>query len=939
MSFSKRLVPTGVRMKSAMVVLALPAIALCTAAVGAQTAVRPLVNTRDSAATISGTDLGDGIPANRIRLSVDGQISDVAISNLSQLLSGRFAGVQVLTPGATGMASRIRVRGQSSLVLNNDPLIIVDGVRLIESVHADNRAVLSRVDDINVNEIATIDLFSGPAGTALYGSGAANGVISITTKRGAAGKTRVNAYGEGGVITDPNDYPEQWALWGKRGTNPVSGLCTLSLVAAGSCTVDSLTHGSVLKNSAATPIDLGYRTRYGAQVSGGAAKFQYFVAAEREDETGVFKMPALEVQRLKTERGVSSIPENQQRPSARVHNTARVNLSAQPFAWLSFDVSSGYVNGDARFVTSENTADGIWANVLGSPWTPDAKDVAGVPLRGYWRYPAGDIMSQTNTQSIDRYINTVSAKVQPRPWLSARASFAKDDATQHDLSLVLTNEGPQSNFDRSGYLSESDFVTSNTTLTASATASFAPVGWFGTTTTVGAQGIKTDFYENARLVFGLMPGSTVPAGNGQSERYLTSKSRSNAYYLSEAITFGDRFFVSAGVRNETPKAYAGKPYVVNNYHVGTSWLLSRQQFLKNVTWLNTLRLRSAYGTSGQYPSILSGYAPLVFDQSGAGGGNALFPFTAAPEISAELEGGVDVSLRDNTSQLSVTYYNKRTRDALVGSFQVPGIGVSARLVQGAVIQNRGLEITARQQLAAGAAFSADIGVTASRNRNRVLEFPAGVPPVFNGNRNTLKSLKGYPLFGVWGRNYTYRDANNDGIIVPGELTFSDTSVYLGSSFPTNELALTPSVQLFNRTLRFSAQIDSKWGYKKFNNTLRHQCQSALSCRGIADKTAPLDEQAAAVAVNDNFVLSGFIEDGSFTRFREASVAYTLPVRWARAVRASEWNVVLTGRNLGVATKYSGIDPEAAEGSTDTSADEFFATPAMRYWTLRVNFRF
>ena len=114
-----------------------------------------------------------------------------------------------------------------------------------------------------------------------------------------------------------------------------------------------------------------------------------------------------------------------------------------------------------------------------------------------------------------------------------------------------------------------------------------------------------------------------------------------------------------------------------------------------------------------------------------------------------------------------------------------------------------------------------------------------------------------------------------------------------------EAAFSPTIELFGRKLRLSGQVDSKWGYKKFNNTLRHRCQGGASCRGLYDKSAPFEEQAAAVAVNQAGVFYGMFEDGAFTRFREASIAYTVPTRLARAVRANgreAWH--LLGRDEG-----------------------------------------
>jgi hypothetical protein len=113
--------------------------------------------------------------------------------------------------------------------------------------------------------------------------------------------------------------------------------------------------------------------------------------------------------------------------------------------------------------------------------------------------------------------------------------------------------------------------------------------------------------------------------------------------------------------------------------------------------------------------------------------------------------------------------------------------------------------------------------------------------------------------------------------------------------------------------------------------------NGVSCRGRYDQTASLEEQAFALATSQS-VFTGMFEDGAFTRFRELSVAYDLPRSWARRARVDALNVVVTGRNLAVWTKYSGVDPEASASNTDTrGGEEYFATPPLRYVTLRFNF--
>ena len=115
--------------------------------------------------------------------------------------------------------------------------------------------------------------------------------------------------------------------------------------------------------------------------------------------------------------------------------------------------------------------------------------------------------------------------------------------------------------------------------------------------------------------------------------------------------------------------------------------------------------------------------------------------------------------------------------------------------------------------------------------------------------------------------------------------------------------------------------------------------NGVSCRGRYDRSASLQEQANALATSQS-VFTGMFENGAFTRWREASVSYEMPTSWANAMRAERWSIVLTGRNLGVKTKYSGVDPEAAQSNSDTRGlEEYFATPPLRYFTLRMNFSF
>uniref|UniRef100_UPI0027B8E4ED TonB-dependent receptor domain-containing protein n=1 Tax=Gemmatimonas sp. TaxID=1962908 RepID=UPI0027B8E4ED len=413
------------------------------------------------------------------------------------------------------------------------------------------------------------------------------------------------------------------------------------------------------------------------------------------------------------------------------------------------------------------------------------------------------------------------------------------------------------------------------------------------------------------------------------------------------IALREKLFITGGVRRDAASAFGANTRAVYYPKLGASWLISEESFFPRPEFLNSLRLRGTYGASGQIPGATDAVryyspGPLTLSNGDAPAASlgSLGNANLKPEFSAETEFGFDLSLFSNRTNIEVTSYSKSTTDALIQRSIAPSLsGLTTQFVNIGNIKNSGLELTWNQRVIDSKAAALSFLLTGSTNKNRMTKLGEGVSPIASGNRNTQRNLPGYPLFGLWDKNIRFNDANGDGIIVLSELTFSDTAVYQGNTFPTREVAFTPTIELFNKKLRLSGQVDSKWGFKKFNNTLRHQCMNGVTCRGRYDKSASLQEQANALATSQA-VYTGMFEDGAFTRFREMSLAYEMPTKWANAFRASRWAVVLTGRNLGVITNYSGVDPEAAQSNNDARGnEEYFSTPPLRIMTLRMNFSF
>jgi hypothetical protein len=447
---------------------------------------------------------------------------------------------------------------------------------------------------------------------------------------------------------------------------------------------------------------------------------------------------------------------------------------------------------------------------------------------------------------------------------------------------------------------------------------------------------------------GLPPGGvTVSAAATRSSTQGISESRTLGYYVEQQLALDDKLFLTGGVRRDAASAFGSQTRAVLYPKFGASWMVSQYPWFKTPEWMNltSLRLRGTYGASGQIPgatdavkSFSAAATTLATGGDTPGASlNSLGNAKLQPEFSGETEFGFDATLYNGWANIEVTRYNKTTKDALINRDIAPSLtGLTSQFVNIGSIQNTGIELSWTQRVLDRRDLAFEFSLTGSSNRNKMTKLGEGILPIPSGNRSTQRNLPGYPLFGLWDRKITFNDANNDGVIVATELTFGDSAVYQGNVFPKYEMALSPAVELFNHRLRFSAQIDRKWGMVKFNNTLRHQCMNGVSCRGRYDKRVPLYEQANALATASS-VFTGMFEDGSFTRLREFSASYTMPAEWARMIRASTWTVVLTGRNLALATKYSGVDPEAAQSTGDTRGnEEYFSTPPLRYWTIRFN---
>lgn len=888
-----------------------------------------------------------------------------AVSQVADLLVSKAAGVTVFSGVQTGAGTRIRIRGTSSLSLSNNPIFVIDGVRVEGTTGSSSVSVggttPARIGDINPEEIESIEVVRGPSASTLYGTDAANGVIVITTKRGQVGRPTWTTYTEQTAITDRNEYPT--AYWGWR-TGPTAATtsspsntvqcfltATVAAVAANRCVQDSVTTYNLHEDPESTPYGTGYRKQYGAQVSGGTEMLRYFLHGEYEDEDGVTKVPEFEKRYLASRN--RSLSDVQTSPNHLTRMTGRGNFNISLNQEADVSASAGYITSDLRLPQSDDSGvTGIAANTYGGPGFKYNRTAAGDTLFGWRSFTPRDIYQGETNQAIERFIGSSSANYRPQDWLTLRANVGLDLIYRGDTQLCRFENCPNVGTDRQGYKVDNRSTFYSYTATTNATATRRLTEDVESKTTLGVQMGRIIFNRNGARGEVLPPGATtVTAGAVEFADETSSESRTLGSFLEQNLSYRERLFVTGALRSDRNSAFGADFETVFYPKASASWIASEESFFPQMGWLNELRLRSAFGASGVQPGTTDAvqfFTPTT--QRGEAGDapavvfNALGNRKLKPERSTELELGFDLTMFDSRLSAEVTHYNKSSKDALISRILPPslGTGATSRFENLGEVKNQGWEALITAQLMRGSSLGWDITINGSTNSNKLVTL-GGVPPIVG---STQSQKPGYPLYGWWSRALIgFEDKDGNGIITYNanpdlsEISVTDTNVFLGQPLPRRELAIASTWDVFQRKLRVQALVDYKGGHLIYNNTERIRCASRFNCEGLISPNASLFEQARTVLVREHpsRSVAGFFEKGDFWRFREVSLSYSpsqdFAGRWFRAR-----NLTVSGavRNVGILwTRYTGVDPEAF-GTTGDAPSEFQAFGPPTYFSLRLN---
>lgn len=917
-------------------------------------------DTLDFALTESATQLEaivvTGTAGNQSRVAQGAVVSTInasdvtskaPITNLTDILEGRVAGVDVTQgSGTLGAAPRINIRGATSISLSNAPLVFIDGVRVNSGQRNDvgqyhgleglGGQSVTALNDINPNDIESIEIVKGPAAATLYGANASAGVIQIITKKGRTGSRPFtqNVSAEWNQV-QPNFTPRS-----------VYGTCAPSYVLpggpalcqgqpAGTVISDNpLVRGNVFRNGELHAVD------YSGQ--GGGANFGYFLSASVNNETGT------------------------QPNNAYYRRTGRTSFNWVVTPQLSVNAMVGMAYNDYKIPMGDDASYGYMAagEFLSSPFAvqlaPDGSRTGGTST------PIPALEAISNTLTTTRFTPSTQIHYNPFSWFTNRLTIGGDLSSTHATTFFPTNDQNWYNGDQAnGYVEDVQNPISIYTVDylGNLHATFGADGHIGSDFSFGSQWINTVNNYLAGVGIGLATNSSnlVSSASTTESHQAYTQQKSFGLLAQEGLSFGQTLFLQAGARVDKNSAFGRSYGAFFLPKVGASYVLSQEPFWSGLSSVvSTFRLRAAYGTTGRSPTpgaSLRTYVPFPYVTPAGGVGPGVVQASPGnpdlkPERGTEFEGGFDAGFFHDRFGIEFTYFDKRTKDLLLLEPLAPSLAFTADpYVNAGSVDNRGIELLLRGTPIQRKTVTWDITFTANTLNNKLLSLGDQTisDQTLISPDLSVRYVAGKPL-AAW---YSSKIIKVD--TAAGFATVTSTPVYAGPQFPTFQANLGNTVTLFHN-LRLYALFTGQSGGKILNVTPLIQDLVGLS----GDVNLPASQGGYTTAERIRrfgpfktadgtpvpLVLDSYLQPTDFVRLQELSATLSLPTRFAEQLHARAASLTLAGRNLHLwkSSDFQGWDPEVLSNTTTTGATQFvtteeFSIPQPRRFVIRLNLEF
>lgn len=901
-----------------------------------------------------------------------GQIAARApISTVEDALLGRTPGVHLVPQNAAGGGSKIRIRGHSSMALAGDPIIYVDGVRLNDNrTNVGRYSNQSRLADFDPNAIQSIEIIKGPAAATLYGTEASSGVIQIVTRRGQAGAPVFDFSVEMGQ----NYWPDwegynrvAWAPDPRTGCTPQTLPCTdeSQLIA-----VDYAQHNREL--GLADPWQNGLVQRYNAAVRGGTDVVRYAFSLSRADQEGVNFWNTDE------------------------RNSVQANLGVTASEKVNIQLTGGYFTGTYRPPGAFWAGEYGWGGIPTSYFRPDGTVetcgdmgfAAGVtaecpngPQKRGWRDGGPeryDFSRREQFTATRRSTWSLQTNVDVTEWLSHRLTFGLDQVYERD-ELYTAREGTTFWWGTAGLEGSKSVSTLDApvyTVDFSGTATFRLMGErLGTATSYGVQYYNRTARQqgSSGSNFAVPALSTVSAASVRNGSESFVENTTLGVYVQEQFDWENRIFLTAAVRGDDNSAF-GKNYDAAIYpKVSATWVVHEESFW-NIDLIDQFRVRGAWGQAGKQPDAFAA-SQLFRPETGPGGQPMLTPTQfgnpdLGPEKGEELELGFDASVFEGRIGASFTYYNRKTKDAIVGQTIPPSLwpGFAGdfagpiQFVNVGLIKGWGTETSLNIQAIPEGPVRLDFDIAFTTQGNEIVDM-GGIDRIQEGRSRA--HYEGFPIAAASDHRIVSAEfvSGNSGAVtnilcdggtgkrgleIGGPPVPCDEApqVVWGPTDATRILNVAPTLTIFD-DWRLMANIDAQWGH-----WIAYDFATARYTSHPSSKLNWLQDDALGMAyISQSRNGLGFSKAG-FAKLREIALTYTVPSSVAERFGASAANIRIGARNaarLWLQQESAGdvrlkhfepvSDPEVTRGEYIFAGESGGDGPPIPQWTVRLGVTF
>lgn len=882
-------------------------------------------------------------------------------NTIGDMLQGAASGVSVRSTGEIGGVPSIQIRGTGNLT-NNDPLYVIDGMPTSNDVN------------FNVNDIESIQILKDASAAAIYGSRAANGVVIITTKNGAEGKTKFEFNAQVSVSRLKRISmagAEEWkAYYDEAFDNAIAeGIEGVT---------QRMDHWDNDTDWQAAYFKTGITQNYDLGMSGGSKTGKYRASFNYMNDSG------------------TSINRRMERYTFRVNSSSQLGI---------FTVGENFSFGHTYI---RNAGGGAMRKVGGAiadvvrmiPTIPVYDDVNGneggygIGNEIHARALGANPVAQSNNR--DRKTGTLFirgtafAEANILPWLKYKLNLGLDinDTAVNSWTsgyTVALNSASGSSSATASHSRTQTFLVENTLSFDKEIKKHNISGIIGTTYQ------KTNLMTSSATQQGLIQTAsgdfltTVSAGT-------TSATASGNIYNAALISYLGRFsydydgrylFTATG-RIDGSSRFA-KDYRWGVFpSVSAAWRISKESFF-NVPWISDLKLRANWGNLGSqnvgyydYQMYINNYAQYLFTGGNGNGSTQITHGQTMVQLSNQnltwerLEQtniGIDVAFLDNRLQASAEYYSSTSHDVLtaLSLLMTTGNGGGNPYVNAASLRNAGFELTATWRDQVSSDFGYSISANVSHSENKLLSFGYGKTEQYtdytttrvgqpigmfymiqtDGIFQSLEEVNSYvsPTTGkpvqpnAKPGDLRYIDANNDGTIN------TDDRVVCGSPWAKLEAGLQISANYKNFDLGLTGF--GKFGNKAFNFNRWYQegfqdCNSAPKNYDYwrPDNTGSKNPRLLYSDERNVYTyIDRWLEDGSFFKISSISAGYTLKVHNPRVKKYLESvHFTVSGQNLFTITKYSGYDPDF-QGSLFEPGMDFCTYPSPRSVIFSINAKF